>query len=152
MAFNKVILMGRLVSVPELKQTQNGMSVTAFTLAVDRRFSGKEEERKTDFPTVVAFGKTAEFVRNYFTKGSPMLVCGELQTRTWKDAQGAARYATEVVAAEVSFCGAKSENATASTPRTESAAKREIPPTEGKQMQLRPADFSPVSRDEDLPF
>lgn len=142
MAFNKVILMGRLTSVPELKQMQGGTCVTSFAIAVDRKYSGAE--RKTDFPTVVAFGKTAEFVRNYFTKGSPILVCGELQTRTWQDSQGNNRYATEVVASEVSFCGTKSERETGNAGRTQSGAQRENSPAQGQTYEKR--------EDDDLPF
>ena len=61
MAFNKVILMGRLTADPELKQTQGGTPVTSFSLAVDRRYS-KDEEKKCDFITVVAWKQTAEFI------------------------------------------------------------------------------------------
>ena len=106
MAFNKVILMGRLTADPELKQTQSGTAVTSFSLAVDRKYS-KDEEKKCDFITIVAWKQTAEFICRYFKKGSAILLCGELQTRSWKDNQGNTRYATEVVANEVSFCESK---------------------------------------------
>ena len=106
MAFNKVILMGRLTEKPELKQTQGGASVTSFSLAVDRRFN-KGEEKQCDFITIVAWKQSAEFICKYFGKGQAMLVCGSLQTRNWTDNQGNKRYATEVVADEVSFVGSK---------------------------------------------
>ena len=109
MSFNKVILMGRLTSDPELKQTQNGVAVTSFNIAVDRRFK-QGEERQTDFITIVAWKNTAEFICKYFGKGQAILVCGELQTRSWEDQQGNKRYATEVVASEVSFCEAKNNS------------------------------------------
>ena len=101
-SFNKAILMGRLTADPELKQTQSGASVTSFSLAVDRRFS-KGEEKQCDFITIVAWKQTAEFICNHFKKGQAMLVCGEIQTRSWQDQNGNKRYATEVVASEVSF-------------------------------------------------
>lgn len=109
MAFNKVILMGRLTANPELKQTQSGIAVTSFSLAVDRK--GKTGEDKVcDFFTVVAWRQTAEFICKYFKKGSAILVCGELQTRSWTDNNGNKRSTTEVVAGEVSFCEAKKES------------------------------------------
>ena len=106
MAFNKVILMGRLCADPELKQTQNGTTVTSFNIAVDRRF----EKDKADFITIVAWRQTAEFICKYFRKGSAILVCGELQTRSWQDQNGNKRTATEVVASEATFCESKRES------------------------------------------
>lgn len=107
-SFNKVILMGRLTADPELKSA-GGTSVVSFTLAVDRRYA-KEGQNKTDFITVVAWRQTAEFICKYFRKGSAILVCGEIQTRSWEDNNGNKRYATEVVASEVSFCEAKRDS------------------------------------------
>lgn len=107
--FNKVILLGRLTADPELKQTQSGTSVTSFTVAVDRKYTAGEE-KQADFITVIAWRQTAEFVCRHFKKGSAILIEGELQTRSWTDKQGAKRYATEVVASEVSFCEAKRDH------------------------------------------
>ena len=105
-SFNKVILMGRLCADPELKQTSGGIPVTTFSLAVDRK--GKTgEDKQCDFISIVAWRQTAEFICRYFKKGQAMLVCGELQTRSWQDNNGNKRSATEVVAAEVSFCESK---------------------------------------------
>lgn len=115
MSYNKVILIGRLCNAPELKQTGNGASVTNFTLAVDRKFS-KGEEKQTDFFTIVAWRYTAEFICRYFTKGNAILIEGELQTRSWTDAQGNKRYATEVVADEARFYELNRENREAIAP------------------------------------
>ena len=124
-SFNKVILMGRLTAAPELKQTPNGSSVTTFTLAVDRKHG---ESKQCDFINVVAWAKTAEFICKYFGKGQAMLLCGELQTRSWEDKNGNKRFVTEVVASEANFCETKREaegnntapnNQTASTPKFE---------------------------------
>ncbi len=101
-SFNKVILIGNMVADPELKQTQGGISVSSFNIAVNRRFS-KDGEQACDFIGIVAWRQQAEFVARYFKKGNPILVCGQLQTRTWTDKQGEKRYATEVIADEVSF-------------------------------------------------
>ena len=101
---NKVILMGRLTADPELRQTQSGIASCRFTVAVNRSFADKNTgERQADFINCVAWRQTAEFVSRYFKKGNPILVCGQLQTRTWTDNQGQKRYATDVVADEVSF-------------------------------------------------
>lgn len=109
MAFNKVILMGRLTADPELKQTTSGIGVTSFTIAVDRKVK-TGEDKKCDFISIVAWRQTAEFICKYFKKGSAILVCGELQTRSWTDNNGNKRNATEVVAGEVTFCEAKKES------------------------------------------
>lgn len=108
-SFNKVILIGNMTSDPELKQTQGGLSVCSFSIAVNRRFA-KDGEQACDFISIVAWRQQAEFVTRYFKKGNPILVCGSLQTRTWTDNQGNKRYATEVVADEVSFVGNNSSN------------------------------------------
>ena len=100
---NKAILMGRLTRDPEMRQTQSGVAVANFTVAVDRRFKNKDGEYDTDFINCVAWRQQAEFVSKYFYKGKPILVVGTIQTRTWEDDEGKRRYATEVVVDEVSF-------------------------------------------------
>ena len=103
-SFNKVILIGNMTADPELKQTASGVSVCSFTIAVNRRVAKAEQAQQTvDFINIVTWRQSAEFVSRYFKKGNPILVCGQLQTRTWTDNQGQKRYATEVVADEVSF-------------------------------------------------
>lgn len=102
MAFNKVILIGNLTQDPELRQTPSGVSTCSFSIAVNRKMAKNNE---CDFFTIVTWRQTAEFVSRYFKKGKPILVCGQLQNRSWTDQQGNKRYATEVVADEVSFVG-----------------------------------------------
>ena len=94
-SFNKVILIGNLVADPELKKTQSGVSVTSFRIAVNRRYARQGEQQQTDFIDIVAWRERAEFVTRFFTKGKPILVCGQLQSRTWTDNNGQKRYATE---------------------------------------------------------
>ena len=107
-SFNKVILIGNLTADPELKQTPSGVSVCSFSIAINRRASRTADSAQSvDFINIVAWRERAEFVSKYFKKGKPILVCGQLQTRTWTDAQGAKRYATEVVADELSFVESK---------------------------------------------
>lgn len=98
---NKVILSGRLTRDPELKTTTTGKSVCSFRLAVDRN---KDE---TDFPTVVTWNDTAEFVSRYLGKGRKIIVEGRLHTRNYTDASGHERNTTEVYAENVEFADSK---------------------------------------------
>ena len=110
-SFNKVILVGNMTADPELKQTPSGLSVCSFSIAVNRRFAKTEQAQQTvDFINIVAWRQQAEFVSRYFKKGNPILICGQLQTRTWTDNQGQKRYATEVVAEEVTFVTPANQN------------------------------------------
>ena len=107
---NKVLLGGRLTADPELKQTQSGVSVCTFSLAVRRRFGGQQgQEPQTDFFNVTAWRQTAEFVSRYFAKGASIFIVGELQNRSWTDAQGGKHYATDIKADEVSFVDGKND-------------------------------------------
>lgn len=107
MAFNKVILMGRITHDLELKTTQSGISVCSFSIAVDRRFQAKGEEKKTDFFNIVTWRQQAEFVTRYFAKGRMILVEGELQTRSYVDKNGQNVRVVEIVADQVCFTGEK---------------------------------------------
>lgn len=108
--FNKVILGGRLTADPELKTTPSGVSVTTFTVAVNRRFADKQSgENTADFFNVQAWRQTAEFICRYFRKASSICVVGSLQTRSWVGQDGQKRFATEIVADEAYFVDAKSE-------------------------------------------
>lgn len=132
---NNLTLMGRLTSDPELKQTTSGKSVTSFNVAVDRRFQGKSEEKKTDFIPCVAWGNNAEFITKWFHKGDMLAITGEIQTRNYEDKNGNKRTAVEVVVGEASFCGGKKE----STPA--------VPYTANDNKQ-----FEEMTNDDDLPF
>ena len=104
---NRVILMGRLVSDPELKTTDTGISVTSFRIAVERSYVKQGEERKADFIDIVCWRNTAEFVCKYFNKGSLIGIDGKLQSRTYQAKDGTNRYVVEVVADVASFTGEK---------------------------------------------
>ena len=107
---NKTIVMGRLTADVVLRRTQSGTAVASFTLAVDRDFKGQNGERETDFLNCVAWKGAAEFVSNYFQKGSLMVVSGRLQTRNFETQNGERRTATEIIAENVYFGGAKKES------------------------------------------
>lgn len=121
---NCAVIMGRLTADPELRTTNSGISVTSFSVAVDRRYSRQSEDRQTDFINVVAWRQTAEFVTRYFHKGSMIAVQGSIQTRNYEDRNGNKRTAFEIVADNVSFCGSKAETGTGAAP---AAAARPAP-------------------------
>lgn len=104
---NKIILMGRLCTNPELRRTGSGTSVTSFSLACDRDFKSQSGEKETDFIEVVAWKNTAEFVSKYFSKGRMAVVEGRLQIRDWTDKAGNKRTTAEVVADNVYFADSK---------------------------------------------
>ena len=108
---NRIVIMGRLVRDPELRTTQTGVSVTSFTLAVDRDFKSRDSgEKSTDFIDIVAWRQTAEFVCKYFSKGRMAVAEGRLQIREWKDRDGNNRRSAEVVADNVYFGDSKRDN------------------------------------------
>ena len=106
---NVVALMGRLVADPELRHTPQGVSVTTFTIAVDRSFVRQGEQRQADFIDIVCWRSSAEFVCKYFQKGSLIAVNGSIQTRTYQDKNGNNRKAFEIVADNVHFAGEKKD-------------------------------------------
>ena len=149
-SLNKVILMGHLTADPELKQTSgSGVSVCSFSIGVNRRFSRSEQGgQDVDFINIVTWRQQAEFVAKYFKKGSCIVIVGSLQTRSWTDNQGQKRYATEVVADEVSFVASAAQTANASgapsyTPDAYGAPAFSSTPG---------AEFVEIPNDGDLPF
>ena len=97
---NKTQFTGRLTATPELKQTQSGVSVCSFTLAVKR----PRVKDKTDFINFVAWRSQAEFICRYFKKGDAMEVSGALTSRKYQDQNGNNRVAFEIECDDVSFC------------------------------------------------
>ena len=94
--YNKVILIGRLVNTPELNKTANDKSVARATLAVNRRYKGQNGEREADFVNVVVWGKLAETLASYASKGSLISLDGERRTRRYEK-DGVTHYVTEVL-------------------------------------------------------
>lgn len=131
---NNVTLMGRLTAAPELKTTQSGTSVTAFSIAVERRYQSQDGQKITDFINCVAWRNTAEFITKYFNKGDMIAVTGEIQTRKYQDKNGNNRVAVEVVIDNASFCGGKNNGS-----------------TDGNGSDAND-DFVNINVDEDLPF
>lgn len=141
---NKVVLAGRLTADPELKQTQSGVSVCSFSLAVNRRYS-KEGQQETDFINCQAWRQTAEFITRYFRKGSSLCIIGAIQTRSWTDQSGQKRYATEVIIDEALFVDSKDSTGQAGT------AQADQTPAPAYNAPQTP-NFEQLSQDDDLPF
>lgn len=130
---NSIVIMGRLTANPELRTTNSGLSVTSFTVAVDRAFLSNEE-KQTDFINCVAWKNNAEFITKYFTKGQMIAVQGSLQSRNYEDKNGNKRTAFDVVVERSSFCGGKTEK------------------DEPINNDIDTSEFDEISADEDLPF
>lgn len=107
---NHIVVMGRLTRDPELRKTASGVSVTSFTVAVDRDFSQQDGKKETDFLDVVAWRNTAEFAAKYFTKGRMAIVSGRLQIRNWEDKEGNKRRTAEILAENIYFSDSKKED------------------------------------------
>ncbi len=107
--FNKAFLGGRLTADPELKQTQSGVPVLSFSIAVNRKYVPEGQQQTADFINCTAWRQTAEFISKYFRKGSSICVVGQIQTRSWTDDQGNKRYATEVLVDETYFVDSKGD-------------------------------------------
>lgn len=133
--FNKATIGGRLTADVEVKQTQNGVPVCSFTVAVNRKANREE----TDFISCVAWRNTAEFIGKYFSKGSSICVTGAIQTRNWTDNNGQKRYATEIMVDEAYFVDSKGDNGQAEQTYIPDAYQ----PTEAKLEDVK---------DDDLPF
>lgn len=130
---NKVCLVGRLTRDPEIRYTSESQTaVTRFTVAVNRPFR-RDGQQEADFLPVVVFGKPAEVVHKYITKGRLVSVSGRLQSRTWDDQEGQRHYTYEVVADEVGFLDRANGG---------SASNRDD----------NDPDFIPVDEEDDLPF
>lgn len=154
---NRVILMGRLTSDVELKTTPSGNNVCSFTVAVERNYAKKGEERKTDFINCVAWRNSADFISRYFHKGSLIAVEGELQTRTYQAKDGTNRYITEVMVSGVSFTGERRENSNSGylPPQQNSQQNPQQNPQQmSQQTPTAPStdEFVEMPLDDDLPF
>jgi single-strand DNA-binding protein len=140
-SINKVILIGNLGRDPELRYTPGGMAVANLNLATSEAWTDKSGEKKerTEWHRVVVWGKQAEIVNNYLSKGRQVYVEGSLQTRSWDDKQGNKRYTTEIRAMRVLMLG-----------RPEGGAKGAAPQAEEVEPAAPPAEQE--FPEEDIPF
>ena len=142
-SLNKVLLIGNLTSDPELRHTPGGVPVTDITVAVNREFSSKDGERKSEvaFVDVVVWSRLAENCAQYLSKGRPVFVEGRLQLDTWENQQGEKRSRLRVVAENIQFLGGK--------PREGAEAK----PAKAKEPEHAAEDVPAESvTEDDIPF
>lgn len=123
MSVNKVIILGRLGSDPELRQTTSGHSVARFNVATNEYWKSKtgEQNEKTEWHRVIAWGRLGEVCHQHLMKGKQVYIEGRLQTRSWEDSQNVKKYSTEVIASTVQFLGAANERPTSTTVATSSS-------------------------------
>ena len=110
---NKVILIGNLGANPELRYTQGQQAVANLRLATTEKWTDKNGQRQeaTEWHRVVVWGKQAEIVGQYLTKGRQVYIEGRIRTRQWQDQQGQKRYTTEIVAQNVQMLGGRGDGA-----------------------------------------
>lgn len=138
---NNVQLVGRLTRDPEVRYSDGGSTVARFSLAVDRRFH-KEGQQDVDFISCVAFGKTAEFIEKYFSKGMRMGLIGRIQTGSYTNQEGQKIYTTDVYTDNVEFVESKGSS------ESGQGESRSEPSSAGDGFMHIPDDVG----DEGLPF
>ena len=141
---NKVILIGRLGSDPEVRYTPSGVAVANFNIATSEEWKDKdsgEKKERTEWHRIVAWRRLGEICGEYLSKGRQVYVEGRLQTRDWEDRDGNKRYTTEIVATDIQFLGTRDSS--------EPAIPRGTTPASSANFQGGPAQ-GPV--DDDIPF
>ena len=146
MSVNKVILIGRLGKDPELKYTQGGRAVANFSLATDRSWKGQDGQkvRDTTWHNIVVWGKRAEVVKEYLTKGQQIYIEGRIDNRSYDDKEGNKKYISEVVLEDFAFLGSKGDSP--------GGAGGYSAPSGGRPDSSPPPPSGEASDDDDLPF
>ena len=136
---NKVIIIGRFTRDPEIKYStgENATATARFSLAVNRRFKNKEGNYDADFINCVAFGKTAEFIEKYFTKGMAIGITGRIQTGSYTNKEGQNVYTTDVVVEETEFVESKNKGTSDNVPNNNANSN---------------SDFEEVVSEDEMPF
>jgi len=138
---NKVILIGRLGSDPEVRYTPSGVAVANFNIATSEEWKDKdsgEKKERTEWHRIVAWRRLGEICGEYLSKGKQVYIEGRIQTRDWEDQNGVKRYTTEIVANQMQMLGTR-DATNAVRPQGPPAADFSGAPTQG------PAD-------DDIPF
>lgn len=143
---NRITMTGRLTADPELRKTPSDISVTSFSIANQRNYKNASGERDTDFFNIVAWRKTADFVCQYFSKGSMVTIDGRLESRKYTDKEGNNRTAIEIVADNVFFGDSKND----SENRQQNQGGGEFVPDFSAQRGTN--QFDSAVEDDDLPF
>lgn len=144
-SLNKVFLMGNLTRDPELRYTPAGLAVASFGIAINRAWTAKTGEQKEEvcYVDINIFGRRAEVVGEYFSKGSPIFIEGRLQFNQWETKDGQKRSTLRVVADNFQFIGGQSKR-----PMGEAGASGK----EGKQPAEMPDDVHLDINNEEIPF
>lgn len=146
--FNKVILMGNLTRDVELRTTPGGQSVGNFSLAVSRSWKGQDgqQQEQTSFINCVAWGKVGEIIEQYTSKGTPLLVSGRLDQRSYEDKDGNKRQAVEVVVEDFNFIGGgRGDDAgSSSSPRSSSTSSKKSDDQAPDDIDDKPIDLSEI--------
>lgn len=154
-SINKCFMMGNLGADPEMRTTGGGQSVCNFRIACSEKFKDRDGQmqERTEWVSIVAWGRQAEIAAEYLRKGSPVHVEGRLQTREWEDKQGSKRYTTEVVAERVTLLGGKRDDDGQRAER--GSGRREERPQAERYRKGEGGvygDTKPKDDDGDLPF
>ena len=114
MSVNKVLLIGRLGSNPEIRYTPSNAAVANFSIATNESWNDKngQKQERTEWHRVVVWGKLAQLCGEYLSKGRQVYVEGRLQTRQWQDKENQTKYTTEVIATSIQFLGGQAERGT----------------------------------------
>ena len=149
---NKVILVGNLGRDPETRYTTSGDAVTNIRVATTDTWKDKngEKQERTEWHTVVFFGRQAEIAGEYLKKGRQVYVEGRLQTRKWQDKEGQDRYTTEIVADRMQMLGSRQGSGDAGARERASEAKEPVPAGEGMPAKKPSGKFDDM--DDDIPF
>jgi single-strand DNA-binding protein len=147
---NKVILIGRLGKDPELKYTPSGAPVVNFSLATDESFKDRngEQQSRTEWHRIVAWGKLAEICGEYLTKGKQIYVEGSIRSREYEDKSGNKRTVHEIVARQMTMLGSRADSERAASDR----GTTERAPSERPSTAPAEAPPEPEITDEDIPF
>jgi single-strand DNA-binding protein len=141
-SLNLVQVMGFLGADPELRSTPSGQQVANMRIATSEKWKDKQSGaamEKTEWHSIVLWGRLAELAHEYLRKGSPIYIQGKLQTRKWQDKEGHDRYSTEIVAQSMQFLSSGKGNGERAAP----AEREERAPARGSDS----VDF-----DDDIPF
>lgn len=149
---NKVILMGRLTRDPDVRYSagDNSTAVARYTLAVDRRFSRREDNgngQNADFIGCVAFGKSAEFAEKYLHQGTKIVITGRIQTGSYVNREGQKVYTTDVVVEDQEFAESKAADSGSRSENTKQQNGRNAAPVDESGFMNIPEGL-----DEELPF
>lgn len=149
---NKVMLIGYLGKDPELRYSQSGVAITNFSIATSEQWTDKtsgEKQEKTEWHRIVCFGKQAETLAKYLSKGSQVYIEGRLQTRNYEK-DGQTHYTTEIVVSNFTFLGGKQND---QSDTSKSQGKKAAPPKDDYQNEPQPGfGGNPIPEDDHIPF